>query len=236
MKRRAILAVIVIAAASSGVMLLLGLSVWQVPAIFALLLATIRVYDVVRRTGDELATMKRNEERVRKKENERYRELLDTVRAGKNPSPIEIHSNKPATGRLGPSRPLRRPIERMGGYPTLVFDLNIPRATTDLDIWLELGPFDILSGEFVATTAVDGLHRSVLRLQAAEAGTLLALGHWNIEGASALQVTVRHADTLITDLSATAAFPALVTVLSHPLLPRATVLLQQSPTDGAVRA
>lgn len=211
-----------LAALLSIVLAGVGVGWWELPLLLAVAALTLRILVVSERTGTVVVTMKRNDERVRALDKMRHTDLVaaiadarikDSVRGVKDDSPQKIDSTVPV-----------RPFESIVGPPSSEFSLQIPQGSESLALWLEVGSFDILAGEFTVEVSTDVEKINHGEVASHRANTLVRLDDVAQVGqATRLQVKVARTPGIDTGLPPHLAFAALVAIIEHPLVPQASV-------------
>lgn len=206
----------------STVFAIVGIDWWALPALAVGVTLVVRVLIVAERSGANVATMKRNAERVRVLEKERHGELLSTItsRAGTAlPTPAS------AVEQTLPARVVTsRPQERLDGADAVRFDVRLPEATSSVSLWLEAGGFDVLPAEYIVT--IEGDEQLLWRGEVGdcEAGAMVSLGRFDLRSVGGIRVRAEWPPGLRTGLPPALAFVALAAVMvDHPVLPGASM-------------
>lgn len=228
MKKLAIPISAVLAVILSIILLIAGQPLWPLPAILAIVAVALRIHEMVRRSGNEIATMRRNDERHRQVEKQRHLEVATAMQTlpTHNPGLVPATPLQPQVEAAPPRQDLLRPTERLGGPTVAVFEFDVPSGSAHLDLWLEVGPFDTLDDEFTSTASLDGVARPSARLQAHRSGDRAALGRLDVRLVRSVRVAVAHSDVLDTGLPPHVAFRALLVAISHAVLPLSSTRVQ----------
>lgn len=215
------LTVSVLAIGASTSLLIINHIAWPLPLLLAFLLLVNLISHRQTLARSELATLRRNIARQRAIDRAQHETVLRLLE----------HRNTHVAAPDAPGRaespvvtPVR-PKDCMTHPDEAVFHLELPNGTTEVELWIESGPYDVFEDEFTARIEqvhVAGqqiLHRT--KLPSMRPNTPARLAIIPCSDTHMLRVTVGHSHQSTLGLSALLAARRLVAVASHQVLPRA---------------
>lgn len=253
------------AGAIGALLLSLGLLVlevgwWTLPILVAVLALCTRTALLVQAGGQSIAAIKRGQGEIQREQRELLRGQREIKREQRELRGRKCHHKLPASmtmdaadvqrlaetvsAALAAHRPAPsssvagpvRPLEALGGSSQAEFTLSLPVSSSSVELWLQVADFDVLTNEFQVRILVDKAQVSEGRLGAHTAGSLIALGAVEVQGSQELTVEVCHSPGAQSPLPADGAFSQAVAVVSHPVLPGATLVVRPTAPREVVNA
>lgn len=209
---------------------------WALPILAAILALSVRTTLLVQAGGQTIAAIKRDQRRLRGQKCQHKHPASANIAASDLQHLAEAVSAALAAGApAAPSGPVR-PSEVLTGSSRAEFSVALPDSSSSVELWVQVADFDVLSNEFQVRISVDGRQVSQERLGAHAAGSLAALGSVDVHGARLVTLDVQHSPGTRSALPASGAFGQVVAVVSHPILPAATLVVGPATPREAVDA
>lgn len=206
---------------------------WALPILAAILALSVRTTLLVQAGGQTIAAIKRDQRRLRGQKCQHKHPASANIAASDLQHLAEAVSA--ALAPAAPSGPVR-PSEVLTGSSRAEFSVALPDSSSSVELWVQVADFDVLSNEFQVRISVDGRQVSQERLGAHAAGSLAALGSVDVHGARLVTLDVQHSPGTRSALPASGAFGQVVAVVSHPILPAATLVVGPATPREAVDA